>query len=159
MCVYLSELSAGLGVCRGRSAMQNSSTVNFPSFLSAPYIAITLPEREETPWLTRDATTAVCEWRITVILRWFDHKKGPDLWHTCLCQFCPPVWSFAARPPEWARLSHWCIWLLQAGAVSCAEEEKKRQRRDTWNTPAADLYFVSWCVLHDYIPHRWSLSE
>lgn len=45
-CVHLSELSAGLADCKGRSAVQKSSTVNFPSFLSAPYIAIILPESE-----------------------------------------------------------------------------------------------------------------
>lgn len=60
--VYLSELRAGLGVCRGRSAMQKSSTVNFPSFLSAPYIAITLPEREEMPRHARHIIIAVFEW-------------------------------------------------------------------------------------------------
>lgn len=45
---YLSQLGAGLGVCRGKSAMQKSSTVNIPSSFSAPYIAITLPEGGET---------------------------------------------------------------------------------------------------------------
>lgn len=36
--------------------MQKSSTVNFPSFLSAPYIAITLPEvkNNEMPCHTGD---------------------------------------------------------------------------------------------------------
>lgn len=46
ICVYLSELSAGLAACIGWAALQKSSTVNFPSFLSTPYIAITLPERD-----------------------------------------------------------------------------------------------------------------
>lgn len=45
---HLSELSAGLGVCKGRSAVQKSSTVNLPSLFSAPYIATTLPTRSST---------------------------------------------------------------------------------------------------------------
>ncbi len=44
VCLYRSELRGCLGVCRGMSAMQKSSTVNFPSFFSAPMMAITLPE-------------------------------------------------------------------------------------------------------------------
>lgn len=47
MRVYLSELIAGLAVCNGRLLVQKSSTVNFPSCVSAPYIAITLPRNRE----------------------------------------------------------------------------------------------------------------
>lgn len=48
MPAHVSQLSAGLGVCTGKSAVQKSSTVNTPSFFSAPYTAMTLPEREDT---------------------------------------------------------------------------------------------------------------
>ncbi len=135
VCVYLSELSAGLGVCRGRSAMQKSSTVNFPSFLSAPYIAITLPKkRREKTWRIRVMITAATSWSSSGVIfrscKVLDLKKNPDLWHTCLCLFFPPVWSFAAHPPESAHLSRWCIWLVQAGAAGCA---KWRQENIKYN--------------------------
>lgn len=47
MPAHVSQLRAGLGVCVGKSAVQKSSTVNTPSFFSAPYTAITLPEIED----------------------------------------------------------------------------------------------------------------
>lgn len=69
---YLSQLSAGLGVCRGKSAMQKSSTVNIPSFFSAPYIAITLPEREDMT--QRDEPSTAYLMTVT-----FYHNKNSDL--------------------------------------------------------------------------------
>lgn len=56
---YLSESSAGLAFCKGRSAVQKSSTVNFPSFLSAPYTAMTLPKKDNKKHLHQtDTSTA-----------------------------------------------------------------------------------------------------
>lgn len=52
-------------------------------------------------------------------------NNNADLWHTCLCQFCPPVWFFEAHPPGSTHLSHWYISFVLAEAAGCAEGDQK----------------------------------